>query len=94
MGKTIADAIPWKNLIPDNSRTEPAGTYSREKTRYKKSPVMMNFLLPFTSENLPKKGMALDLGGLAKGTIIDAAATHLKSSGIKTAAYSEVKTDR
>ena len=29
--------------------------------------------------------MALDLGGLAKGTIIDAAADHLKSSGIKTA---------
>ncbi|WP_432737928.1 MFS transporter [Maridesulfovibrio sp. FT414] len=34
---------------------------------------------------LPLKGMALDLGGLAKGTIIDAAAQHLKQSGIRTA---------
>jgi len=32
---------------------------------------------------LPEKGMAIDLGGLAKGTIIDNAAMILKSSGIK-----------
>ncbi len=31
---------------------------------------------------LPRKGMALDLGGMAKGTIIDAAAAELKQSGI------------
>lgn len=31
---------------------------------------------------LPRKGMALDLGGMAKGTIIDAAAAELKKSGI------------
>ncbi|MEE4353474.1 MAG: MFS transporter [Desulfatiglans sp.] len=32
---------------------------------------------------LPQKGMALDLGGLAKGTIIDLAAGALKSEGIR-----------
>ena len=33
---------------------------------------------------LPKKGMALDLGGLAKGTILDLAARVLKNEGIRT----------
>jgi thiamine biosynthesis lipoprotein len=32
---------------------------------------------------LPVKGMALDMGGLAKGTILDAAALNLRKSGIK-----------
>ncbi len=34
---------------------------------------------------LPAPGMALDLGGLAKGTILDAAAQRLRESGIRTA---------
>lgn len=34
---------------------------------------------------LPVKGMALDLGGLAKGTILDAAGKTLRESGIETA---------
>ncbi len=34
---------------------------------------------------LPQKGMALDLGGLAKGSIVDAAAACIRQAGIKTA---------
>lgn len=33
---------------------------------------------------LPRQGMALDLGGLAKGTVIDGAVAKLQSQGIKT----------
>lgn len=34
---------------------------------------------------LPQKGMALDLGGLAKGSIVDAAAACIRQAGVKTA---------
>lgn len=34
---------------------------------------------------LPQKGMALDVGGLAKGSIIDAAANSIRNAGIQTA---------
>ncbi|WP_041721628.1 MFS transporter [Maridesulfovibrio salexigens] len=64
--------------------------YALDKSRFAGHKDLINYrLLEIDpAENkvfLPRKGMALDLGGLAKGTIIDAAADHLKSSGIKTA---------
>ncbi|WP_319780958.1 MFS transporter [Maridesulfovibrio sp.] len=64
--------------------------YALDKERFAGHKALINFrLLEMNSEDnkvfLPKKGMALDLGGLAKGTIIDAAANHLKESGITTA---------
>lgn len=64
--------------------------YALDKSRFADHKELINYrLLEITPEQnlvyLPKKGMAIDLGGLAKGTIIDAAADHLKSSGINTA---------
>jgi len=64
--------------------------YALDKDRFSKHKKLVNFRLIEIndSENmvkLPRKGMAIDLGGLAKGTIIDAAADHLKQSGIHTA---------
>ncbi|NDV21169.1 MFS transporter [Desulfovibrio sp. JC022] len=64
--------------------------YALDKSRFAGHKELINYrLLEIDpAENkvfLPKKGMALDLGGLAKGTIIDAAADHLKSAGITTA---------
>ena len=64
--------------------------YALDKSRFAGHKKLINYrLLKIDpAENrvfLPKKGMALDLGGLAKGTIIDAAADHLKRTGIKTA---------
>ena len=64
--------------------------YALDKSRFAGHKELINYrLLEITPEQnkvfLPKKGMAIDLGGLAKGTIIDAAADYLKSSGIRTA---------
>ncbi|NDV25415.1 MFS transporter [Desulfovibrio sp. JC010] len=64
--------------------------YALDKSRFAGHKELINYrLLEIApAENrvfLPKKGMALDLGGLAKGTIIDAAADHLRASEIKTA---------
>lgn len=64
--------------------------YALDKSRFRDHKKLIDYrLLKIDpAENkifLPKKGMALDLGGLAKGTIIDAAANYLKTSGIKTA---------
>ena len=64
--------------------------YALDKRRFAGHKKLINYrLLEIDpAENrvaLPQKGMALDLGGLAKGTIIDAAADHLKAAGIKTA---------
>jgi thiamine biosynthesis lipoprotein len=64
--------------------------YALDKSRFANHKRLINYRLVEINEEgnkifLPLKGMALDLGGLAKGTIIDAAADHLKASGIKTA---------
>ena len=64
--------------------------YALDKRRFDGHRKLINYrLLEINpAENkvyLPQKGMALDLGGLAKGTIIDSAADHLKNAGIKTA---------
>ncbi|WP_415718672.1 MFS transporter [Maridesulfovibrio sp.] len=63
--------------------------YALDKSRFAGHKELINYrLLKIDPEQtkvfLPKKGMAIDLGGLAKGTIIDAAADYLKSSGIRT----------
>ncbi|TIH17423.1 MFS transporter [Marinifilum sp. JC120] len=63
--------------------------YALDKKRFAGHEELINYQLleinPDKNEVfLPRKGMALDLGGLAKGTIIDAAADHLKSAGITT----------
>ncbi len=64
--------------------------YALDKSRFADHKELVNFrLLKINPEQkkvfLPKKGMAIDLGGLAKGTIIDAAVDYLKDSGINTA---------
>ncbi len=64
--------------------------YALDKSRFAGHQKLINFKLLEVdpAENkiyLPKQGMALDLGGLAKGTIIDSAADYLKGEGIKTA---------
>ena len=64
--------------------------YALDKSRFKNHRKLIDYrLVQLDKESkrvlLPKKGMALDLGGLAKGTIIDAAADYLKQSGINTA---------
>lgn len=64
--------------------------YALDKERFAGHQKLINYRLVELDETnnkvgLPRKGMAIDLGGLAKGTIIDAAAEHLRKSGIKTA---------
>ena len=64
--------------------------YSFDKSRFAGHKDLINYrLLEMNPEKnivfLPRKGMALDLGGLAKGTIIDAAADYMKNEGINTA---------
>ncbi|WP_320170892.1 MFS transporter [Maridesulfovibrio sp.] len=64
--------------------------YALDKSRFEGHRKLINYrLLELDTEKkkvrLPRKGMALDLGGLAKGTVIDAAANYLRQSGVKTA---------
>lgn len=64
--------------------------YALDKSRFDGHRRLIDYRLVQTDKtssmaSLPKKGMAIDLGGLAKGTIIDAAADYLKDAGIKTA---------
>lgn len=64
--------------------------YALDTDRFAQKKKLVNYRLVKTYPlekrvKLPLQGMALDLGGLAKGTIIDAAASHLKKSGIHTA---------
>lgn len=64
--------------------------YALDKSRFAKHKNLIDYKLVEISPQdnrikLPHKGMAIDLGGLAKGTIIDAASDHLKKNGISTA---------
>ncbi|SMF01348.1 MFS transporter [Desulfovibrio gilichinskyi] len=61
--------------------------YALNPETFQKRKPLINYRLVEIDHNkgtvkLPRKGMALDLGGMAKGTIIDAAAAELKKSGI------------
>ncbi len=63
--------------------------YAFDKSHYEGRKDLINYRLVEIDPTdnivtLPHKGMAIDLGGLAKGTIIDAAAQFLQNSGIKT----------
>ncbi|WP_154655411.1 MFS transporter [Maridesulfovibrio hydrothermalis] len=63
--------------------------YALDESRFSRLVNLVDFRLveiePYGNKvKLPLKGMALDLGGLAKGTIINYAAEYLQKSGIKT----------
>ncbi len=60
---------------------EKASSYKADLVNYKKVEIDQGKRTVF----LPEKGMALDLGGLAKGSIVDAAAAEIQKAGVPAA---------
>jgi len=63
--------------------------YYQEKAEAEKAPLVDYRKIVLDADTrtvfLPEQGMALDLGGLAKGTVMDGAAETLRKSGVPTA---------